>query len=272
MEAERTGAAPGAGRLRRGVRARDSRQPGRRLRPPRPGPATRTGAHGPAEPPVGSSGPPGQRWRTMIWSPGWWSASDFIVLLIIAYAIGSKALVVLAAAVVVAAAAEAYGMLQRSGFRPATLLGLVGGRRAWCSAPTGRGSKPSRWPSCWSSPGRMTWYLLRIVEARPLANVAVTTMAFVWVALFGSYSAIMLRAAHGKGLLLGAVLVAVAADIGGFRGRAVDRVAAHGPEHQSQQDRGGLRRWPDRRGDRGRHRRQGGHAVGRACGTGWSWA
>ena len=49
-----------------------------------------------------------------------------IVLLIIAYAIGSKALVVLAAAVVVAAAAEAYGMLQRSGFRPATLLGLVG--------------------------------------------------------------------------------------------------------------------------------------------------
>jgi phosphatidate cytidylyltransferase len=54
------------------------------------------------------------------------------------------------------------------------------------------------------------------VEARPLANVAVTTTAFVWVALFGSYAAVMLRAAHGKGLLLGAVLVVIAADIVGY--------------------------------------------------------
>ena len=38
-------------------------------------------------------------------------------------------------------------------------------------------------------------------------------MAFVWVAVFGSYAAIMLRVPHGKGLLLGAVLVAIAADI-----------------------------------------------------------
>jgi phosphatidate cytidylyltransferase len=62
----------------------------------------------------------------------------------------------------------------------------------------------------------MAWYLLRIVEARPLANVAVTTMAFVWVGLLGSYAAVMLPAHHGKGLLLGAVLVAIAADIGAF--------------------------------------------------------
>jgi phosphatidate cytidylyltransferase len=115
----------------------------------------------------------------------------------------------------VAAAAEAYGMLQRSGFRPATLLGLVAALGLVFGA---------YWKGIETLPlavvlvfaGSMTWYLLRIVEARPLANVAVTTMAFVWVALLGSYSAVMLRAHHGKGLLLGAVVVGVAADIGGF--------------------------------------------------------
>jgi phosphatidate cytidylyltransferase len=64
--------------------------------------------------------------------------------------------------------------------------------------------------------GGMMWYLLRIVEARPLANVAVTTMGFVWVAVMGSYASVMLRAHHGKGLFLGAVLVAVAADVAAF--------------------------------------------------------
>jgi phosphatidate cytidylyltransferase len=122
---------------------------------------------------------------------------------------------VLSAAVVAAAAAEAYGMLQRSGFRPATLLGLVAAVGLVFGA---------YWKGIETLPlavvlvfaGSMTWYLLRIVEARPLANVAVTTTAFVWVALFGSYAAIMLRAAHGKGLLLGVVLVVIAADIVGY--------------------------------------------------------
>jgi phosphatidate cytidylyltransferase len=139
----------------------------------------------------------------------------FIILLAIAYAIGSKALLVLATAVVAAAAAEAYGMLQRSGFRPATLLGLVSAVGLMLGA---------YWKGIEALPlavvlvfaGAMAWYLLRIVEARPLANVAVTTMAFVWVALLGSYASLMLRAHHGRGLLLGAVIVAVAADIAAF--------------------------------------------------------
>jgi phosphatidate cytidylyltransferase len=138
-----------------------------------------------------------------------------IVLLIIAYAIGSRALVALAALILVASAAEAYGMLQRSGFRPATLLGLVG---------TGGIVLGAYWKGLEALPlvivlvfaGSMMWYLLRIVEARPLANVAVTTMAFLWIGVLGSYAALMLRAPHGKGLLLGAVIVAVAADVVAF--------------------------------------------------------
>jgi phosphatidate cytidylyltransferase len=141
--------------------------------------------------------------------------AGLILLLIIAYAIGSKALVVLAAAVVVAAAAEAYGMLQRSGFRPATLLGLVG-TAGVVFASYWKGVEAIPLVTVLVFAGAMMWYLLRIVEARPLANVAVTTMGFVWIGVLGSYSALMLRAAHGKGLFLGAVLVAVAADVGAF--------------------------------------------------------
>jgi phosphatidate cytidylyltransferase len=138
-----------------------------------------------------------------------------VVLLIIAYAIGSKALVVLAALVIVAAAAEAYGMLQRAGFRPATLLGLV----ATAGLVFG-----AYWKGLEAIPlvlvlvfaGSMMWYVLGIVEARPLANVAVTMMVFVWIAVLGSFASVMLGFKHGKGLFLGAILVAVAADVFAF--------------------------------------------------------
>jgi phosphatidate cytidylyltransferase len=133
-------------------------------------------------------------------------------LLIIAYIAGPVALLVYSTLIVVAAVAEAYGMLQRAGFRPATLLGLVG---------TVGIALGSYWRGIEALPvvlvlvfaGCMMWYVLRIVEARPLANVAVTVMVFVWVAVLGSFSGVMLREHHGKGLFLGAVLVAVAADV-----------------------------------------------------------
>ena len=137
-------------------------------------------------------------------------------------------------------------MLQRSGFRPATLLGLVAALGLVFGA---------YWKGLEALPlavvlvfaGSMTWYLLRIVEARPLANVAVTTTAFVWVGpvrlllrghVAGSH--------HGKGLLLGAVAGRRRRRHRRLRGRPVDRIPAHGTEHQSQQDGGRLRRWPGR--------------------------
>jgi phosphatidate cytidylyltransferase len=138
-----------------------------------------------------------------------------IILLIICYAIGSRALVILSTVVITAAAAEAYGMLQRSGFRPATLLGLVG-TVGVCLGAYWKGIEALPLVTVLVFGGAMMWYLLRIVEARPLANIAVTAMTFIWVAVLGSYAPLMLRANHGKGLFLGAVVVAVAADIAAF--------------------------------------------------------
>jgi phosphatidate cytidylyltransferase len=215
VEAERTGAGLGvadfddeelAPEQPPGSPARQGAQPRSRH--------ARTGAHGPTSRQGGRSGPPGGREEDDL-SSRVAVGVGLVVLLIIAYAIGSKALVVLAAAVVGAAAAEAYGMLQRSGFRPATLLGLVATVGVVFGAYW-KGIEALPLATVLVFAGSMMWYLLRIVEARPLANVAVTTMTFVWVGVLGAYSGVMLRAHSGKGLLLGAVVVAVAADIAAF--------------------------------------------------------
>jgi phosphatidate cytidylyltransferase len=138
-----------------------------------------------------------------------------VVLLAIAYAVGPKALLVLSLVILTAAAAEAYQMVRSAGFRPATLLGIV--------ATVGV-ILASYWKGIEAIPivavlffaGAMAWYVVGIIEARPLANVAVTIMVFVWVAVLGAFAPVMLGEPHGKGLFLGAVVVAVVADICAF--------------------------------------------------------
>ena len=144
-----------------------------------------------------------------------------VVALIVAYAVGSKGLVILAGAVCVVAAAEAYRMVQGAGFSPATLLGLVATAGCVLGAYW-KGPNGVVIVTAIAFAGTILWYVLGIVEARPLVNVAVTIMVFVWVGVLGSFAALLLRQSHGKGEFLGAVLVAVAADIAAyFVGRAI---------------------------------------------------
>jgi phosphatidate cytidylyltransferase len=124
---------------------------------------------------------------------------------------------VLAAVVVLLCAAEAYSMLQRCGFRPATLLGLTA-TGGLMFAAYWRGEPALPLIAVLAFAATMVWYLLGISDARPLANVAVTTMTILWVGVLGSFAALLLRAPHGKGLYLGAVVVTVAADIAAYFG------------------------------------------------------
>ncbi len=146
-----------------------------------------------------------------------------VAVLIVASLIGSAALLVLAAAVIVACAVEAYGMLQRAGFRPATLLGLVATAGVMLAAYW-RGEMALPIVGTILVVATMLWYLGQIVEARPLANVAVTTMTWLWVGLFGAYASLLLRANHGRGLFLGAIIPVLVADIVAyFVGRRIGR-------------------------------------------------
>lgn len=147
--------------------------------------------------------------------------AGLVVALVVAYAAGSKGLVVLATAVCVLAAAEAFRMVQGAGFSPATLIGLVATAGTVLGAYW-KGSEGVVVVAGLTFAGTILWYVLGVVEARPLVNVAVTVMIYFWVGLLGAFSALLLRQANGKGEFVGVVLVAVAADIAAyFVGRAV---------------------------------------------------
>lgn len=162
-----------------------------------------------------SAGRPGAPDRSREFSSRLFVGVGLIVLLIICAVIGPAALVVLSTVVVTAAAAEAYNMTRAPGFRPATLLGLVATIGCVLGAYwRGIGALPVVTVLLFA--GTMLWYVLGVVEARPLANAAVTVMVFVWVSLLGSFSAVLLEQRSGEGLFIGAVLVAVAADVFAF--------------------------------------------------------
>lgn len=189
--------------------AKEPAAPGRAARRAgRPRPARLAGTR--RNPPAGDGDPATDEGRNIGAAVG--VGIGFLVILGLCYAIGAVALLVLTAILVLACAAEVFSLLHRAGFRPATLLGLVASVAVVLGA-------------YWKGPAALVlvgfllfaftllWYLLRVVEARPLINVAVTVVAFVWVGVLASFGGLLLRSHGGRGLFLGAVLVTVVADM-----------------------------------------------------------
>ncbi len=125
----------------------------------------------------------------------------------------------LATGVVMACAYELFGVFQRSGLRPATLLGLTSCFALMWGAYA-RGIPAITLVLFLAFAGSMLWYLLKVIHARALLGVATTMLGILWVGVFGSFASLMLVstpvAKDGRMLLLGAILCAVASDIGGL--------------------------------------------------------
>lgn len=138
-----------------------------------------------------------------------------VVVLAVAYIIGSAALVLLATVVVTAAALELYNAMQHRGFRPATLLGVCA-TVAVMLASYGRWGPAVPLILVLVAVSSMLWYMFGVVDARPVVNIGLTVMGFVWVGVFGSYASLLLSAPHGKQLFLLPILVTVAADIAAY--------------------------------------------------------
>lgn len=202
------GTAPGPGRRPApgGPQARPGGRPA-----PRPGGGGRPpGPQGPGGP-FGNGGGGGAS-RSSSMGERVAVGAGLIVAMVIFYLVGPAALAVFSAVVIGAAAIEGYGMLQRAGFRPATLLGLVASI-AVVFAAYWRGTDALALGMALVLIGSMIWYMLGVVEARPLANVAVTVFMFVWVGVLGSFSTLLLRVPKGGRLFLGVVVVTIASDI-----------------------------------------------------------
>jgi phosphatidate cytidylyltransferase len=135
-----------------------------------------------------------------------------VVLLVVCALLGPVALLVFSAVAIFGCALEAFSMLQRAGFRPATLLGVVGSAGAVLAAYW-RGTAALPVVIAVVVAGSLVWYLARVVEARPVVNVAVSVLAFCWVGVLGSFAGLLLAAHHGSHLFLGAVVPTIAADV-----------------------------------------------------------
>ena len=135
-----------------------------------------------------------------------------------AFKLGPAPALVLCAVVVTFAAGECFGILRRAGYHPATLLGLVGTVSLMIAAYT-KGPAAIPLVLVLIAVFTMLWYLFGIERGSPVAGSASTLFTMGWIALLGSYSALLLSPSQfphrtGIAFLLGAVIATVANDVG----------------------------------------------------------
>ena len=137
------------------------------------------------------------------------------VLALICLKLGRDATTVLATAIVGLASLELFQGLQRRGFRPATILAVLGSL-AIVPIAYQRGEFAFPFTIAIVTVFTLLWYMFQVVRARPVVNVAVTVMGFVYVGCLGAFAGLLLSYQNGVGLILGVVLCVVAYDIVGY--------------------------------------------------------
>ncbi len=145
------------------------------------------------------------------------------VIALICFTLGKPATVVLLAVALGAAAMEWFHNLRQVGYSPATLLGIA----ACAVAPIAtywRGVEAMPMVIFFSLVVGSLWYLLGVGSERPVPNLGVTMLGISYIGILGSYGALMLKEPNGIGMLLAAVIVTVAYDVGAlFVGTTVGR-------------------------------------------------
>lgn len=137
------------------------------------------------------------------------------VLVLVCLSMGRSATMVLVTAVVGVAAFELFQALHRRGFRPATLVAIVG-----CLVVTpiaySRGEFAFGFTLVLVTIFTLLWYLFEVVKTRPVVNVAATLFGFVYVGILGGYAGLLLSYEHGVGLILGVGICVVGYDVVGY--------------------------------------------------------
>ncbi len=136
-------------------------------------------------------------------------------LALIAFRLGADATLALVTIVLALGAAEFFLAVRRSGYQPASLLGIV----AVAALSLG-----AYWRFEAAVPlvlgltvlFSLLWYLTGIDRDAPMLNVAVTLFGVLYIGLLGSYAGLMLTDPNGVGMVLAAVLVTVGYDTGGL--------------------------------------------------------
>ncbi len=132
---------------------------------------------------------------------------------LILFSMGPAMAMVAVLIVLVAAAAEFYGVLQRGGYQPATLLGLVA-TASMVLATYWKGTMALPLVMALTVVTALVWYLMGVTGGAPTLNAGVTVLGVGYVGVLGSFAALILRFDNGVGVLIGLILVVVANDVG----------------------------------------------------------
>ena len=140
------------------------------------------------------------------------------VVALLAFKIGTVPSVILCLVVVACAAGEAFAVLKRVGWRPATLLGLVGTVSLMLGAYN-KGIAAIPLVLVLITAFTLLWYLFGVERGSAVAGTASTLLVVGWVGLLGSFAGLLLCPAlfpdrHGIAFLLGAIIATVANDVG----------------------------------------------------------
>ena len=141
-------------------------------------------------------------------------------VLLLSFKAGPPAVLALVAAAVTLAAAELFNSLRLGGYRPATLLGLVGVPAVIVGAYF-RGPTAVLVGFVIFVVASMIWYLAGFTRRSPLVNLSVTVLAFSWTGVLAAFAGLLVDPRifpdrHGIAFMLGAVIAAVGYDIGGY--------------------------------------------------------
>ena len=185
---------------------------------PAPRPRQPTRIHSRTQPPpLADYGNPGPRvnGRDIGQAVGVGVAIAAVALL--CFKLGNAPTLALVTVVVTLAAAEAFAVLRKAGYQPATLLGLSA-TVSLLLATYSKGVAAFPLVVALTTMFAFLWYLAEVVRARPTVNVAATLFAFMWVGGLGSFATLMLTFPDRRGIavLLGAVVCTVAYDVGGL--------------------------------------------------------
>ena len=145
------------------------------------------------------------------------------VVALVAFMVGPAVSVVLVTVVLTLAAAEFFNAVRGAGYQPAVLLGLV----ATASLSLGayyRGEAAIPAVLFLTVVFGMIWYLTGVGGDSAVRNLGVTFLGVVYVGLLGSFAAVLLWFHGETGMLLTAVILTIAYDVGAFVvGRAIGR-------------------------------------------------
>jgi phosphatidate cytidylyltransferase len=139
-------------------------------------------------------------------------------LALITFKAGPAAAVGLVTLIVTMAAAEAFAAFRKGGYHPVTLLGLVA-TVSLMIATYNKGQAALPLVFVLLVAACFVWHLAGVEQTDAVRSTGTTLFVFAWVAVFGSFGALLLSPSlfpnrHGIAFLLGGAIAAVAYDVG----------------------------------------------------------